>query len=118
MRFLERLRDFLRHPVPLPDGDLRYRQRFLAVLEQCEAQGALPDWLHNQQSRFGSRLEPFTDALSAELLAQGITPADVPALVDAGIAQALGVNEQATTRTRAMILRAPLQIHPRPFSAR
>jgi signal transduction histidine kinase len=108
--FLERLRDFLRHPVPLPDADLRYRQRFLAVLEQREAQGAEPDWLHQRQSRFGSRLELFTDVLSAELLAQGIPPPDVPALVDTGIALALDIDAQAATFTRTRILRKAVEL--------
>ncbi len=105
MSFLERLRDFLRHPVLVSDTDrVRYQQRFLTVLERCEAEADDPDWLRYQQLVLGENLAEFTDALAADLVAHGIPAADVPALVDTGIALALEKDEQAPTATRTSIL--------------
>jgi signal transduction histidine kinase len=102
--FLERLRRFLRHPVPVPDADHRYRQRFLAMLKRRDASGAPPDWVQRTLRMFGSRLNLFVSELSDALLAQGILPQEVPTLVDAGIALALEVDESPASGVHAMIL--------------
>jgi signal transduction histidine kinase len=108
--FLERLRDFLRHPVLISDTDrMRYQRRFLAVLERCEAAAVNPDWLRHQQLVLGENLAEFTDTLAADLVARGIPAADVPTLVDTGIAIALEQDEQAPNAIRTSILRSAVE---------
>lgn len=104
MDFLERLRRFLRHPVPIPDADIRYRQHFLTMLEQREAEGAPPEWVQRTQSTFGSRLDLFVSVLSEALVAEGISPQEIPAFVDAGIALALEVRALAASGVRSRVL--------------
>ena len=70
MDFLERLRRFLRNPVPVLDADIRYRQRFLAMLKRRDAAGAPPDWVQRTLGMFGSRLDLFVSELSDALLAR------------------------------------------------
>jgi signal transduction histidine kinase len=102
--FLERLRRFLRHPVPGSDADIRYRQHFLALFERRESEGASSEWMRHTQEMLGSRLDLFVSTLSAELLAHGIPAQDIPTLVDTGIALALKIDESRPPPVRWMIL--------------
>lgn len=107
MNLLDELRAFLHHPPhSVPDVvDLgRHRQRFLAALEQREAEGADPAWLRRQHDELGLGFNDFVATLAAELLAEGIAPDEIPELVDTGIALELGLEAQGLTVTRTLIL--------------
>lgn len=74
------------------------------MLKRREAAGAPPEWVQRTLGMFGSRLDLFVSELSDALLAHGILPQEIPALVDAGIALALEVGESPALGVHTMIL--------------
>lgn len=104
--FLDDLRDFLRQPMAAPMRNLpEYRRHFIAELERKEREGAPADWLALQQSVFGSRLENFVHFLEKELMAEGMTPEELPAQIKNAISHLLGVEDFASSTTRKLIVR-------------
>jgi signal transduction histidine kinase len=103
--FLDDVREFLRHPVALPIGDMRrYRSHLLSLLKRLETESADPAQLAQTGRRVRHRLGGFVPALEQRLLAEGVPPADIPGLVEYAIGAELGIRDEPISATYAMIV--------------